>query len=669
MARPHDRAPVIRSCALALLLALLMWAAPGAPGPAHAAATASEATCATQPSAVVAGTTPVLFVHGINSGPDVWTSGKVEGSDQAPLPYVVNAVGADQVTGYTFDWSGEAGPPGGPVQWVSNPDPTKPSTGKQLAAAIHCLAQGSGRQVAVVAHSMGGLLAKAASSLVRPDISSVFTMGTPYEGSWLANLTTVTGLTGSLADYLGLTLVPFCRLHTDELACKVWLERKDTGIFEMRTDKAAQVHKLPSWPDGLPVYTLASDIVGSWLPVWPLTKPLDLGGVGDIVVGQHSQNPSGTGYTRTCRVDLGRSGPQVLWAAANAPCNHMDEPRYADLLKQVTTTLTAHPGTPGPSASAAPVDWNNRTYGLTCDDAVKTPVKVTVGGGKANVSGPDIGTGRHWEVQVQRVASGTLAPLGDVTAVMFYCSPQPSNYYVQEIRVYRTADGSEIGRVPTPDAGSSGPGLPPQYQPPSLSVGNGQVATDAKFYGPADNHATGPSVLRHLSWTWDGHAFAVVTTTGTPSTSAGGLGGAQVTVNGLGPVKLGMNHAEAAKAVGAPIASSDHPACEDVPVTGGPDGLLLRFVQDRLVAVSVWAPSSFATASGISLGSPRADVLTTYAGQVGQVSPDNGLDELAFAPTAPEFAGKVIVFDVTGGHVNAFTAGLREWAYLSPCPH
>ncbi|MER5181537.1 hypothetical protein ABT009_24790 [Streptomyces sp. NPDC002896] len=148
-------------------------------------------------------------------------------------------------------------------------------------------------------------------------------------------------------------------------------------------------------------------------------------------------------------------------------------------------------------------DWENRNYSLTCDNIADKPVKVAVRNGKGVAKGGGIGGYDHWEVEVQRIAQGSLPRLGNVTAVLFYCSPQPSNFFLQELRVYRTDGGSEIGRTPTFDV----PELSPKYQPKSLMIKDGQLAADVKFYGPEDSHAEGPSILRHVTWTWEDGRF------------------------------------------------------------------------------------------------------------------------------------------------------------------
>ena len=154
-------------------------------------------------------------------------------------------------------------------------------------------------------------------------------------------------------------------------------------------------------------------------------------------------------------------------------------------------------------------DWKNRQYGLTCDDIVQTPVSVSFHDGKGTAVGTDIGNYNRWDLHIQQIANGVLPSLGAVTAVLFYCSPQPSNFFTQELRVYRTGDGGEIGRIPRLQgigSGSAG-NLPGVYNPGTIAIRNGQVTADAMFYGPGDSHASGPSILRHLTWRWNGQEF------------------------------------------------------------------------------------------------------------------------------------------------------------------
>ncbi|WP_326827150.1 hypothetical protein [Streptomyces sp. NBC_01751] len=311
------------------------------------------------------------------------------------------------------------------------------------------------------------------------------------------------------------------------------------------------------------------------------------------------------------------------------------------------------------------VDWENRDYRLTCDDIVDKPVQAAIRNGKGIVKSGDISRYDRWEVELQRTAQGRLPHLGNVTAVLFYCSPQPSNFFMQELRVYRTDDGSEIGRTPTFNV----PELPPQYQPKSLVIKNGRLAAAVKFYGPDDSHANGPSILRHITWTWENGRFTTHEAHAKPEAQGRSDPSRQpITVNGMGPLKMGMSRNEAARAIGMPIPGEEgRRVCTDFTVEGGPEGLLLRFTSDRLVAIYVTRPATtIATRSGIHIGTTRDDVLNTYAGEITAVTPDYGGEELVFAPSAPGFAGRVIRFEISDGAVETFIAGERDWAVFAP---
>ncbi|GAA2656916.1 alpha/beta hydrolase [Streptomyces vastus] len=139
----------------------------------------------------------------------------------------------------------------------------------------------------------------------------------------------------------------------------------------------------------------------------------------------------------------------------------------------------------------------------------------------------------------------------------------------------------------------------------------------------------------------------------------------RITVNGMGPLKLGMSRAQAEKALGARIPGiPDQPEsfgrpCRDLPVMGGPKGLFLRFSRDELVAIRVSsaASTSISTASGIHRGSPRSTLLQTYGAEITTTSVDNGNEELLFEPSASKFEGRVIQFSVKDSKVDAFAAG------------
>ncbi|MFE9967509.1 cutinase family protein [Streptomyces sp. NPDC005525] len=357
-----------------------------------------------------------------------------------------------------------------------------------------------------------------------------------------------------------------------------------------------------------------------------------------------------------------RSATEQMHAAiscTNASCPHFSYATNGDTEKG--GSFLASKAIAGKSA-----DWRNRTYALTCDDTVDKPVRVAVRNGTGIAKDASIGAGKRWDVKVQRTSQGRLPRLGSVTAVLFYCSPQPSNFFKQELRVYRTNNGREVGRTPTFDV----PGLSPKYQPKSLVIKDGLISSNVKFYGPEDSHAKGPSILRHVTWSWEDNHF--VTHGAEVKSEAPGrvdLTRQPITVNGMGPLEMGMSRDESEKVIGMSIPGEENHTrvCTDFGVEGGPAGLLLRFASDRLVAITVRAPSTqISTRSGIHIGSTRSAVLGTYAGEVTATTPDYGGEELVFAPVAPKFAGKVIVFSMSNGAVESFIAGERDWATFGP---
>lgn len=146
------------------------------------AATAATTDCGSQITQVyanaqpVAGSMPVLFVHGITSSARVWTT------KYQRLTTQVAAVPG--VTAWTFDYSQAA------LDWV-----TDNRIGPALANGISCLAQASGHPVLVIAHSMGGLATQYAVARSDPNggtvgshVADVITIGTPYLGSRLLSV-------------------------------------------------------------------------------------------------------------------------------------------------------------------------------------------------------------------------------------------------------------------------------------------------------------------------------------------------------------------------------------------------------------------------------------------------------------------------------------------------
>lgn len=92
-------------------------------------------------------------------------------------------------------------------------------------------------------------------------------------------------------------------------------------------------------------------------------------------------------------------------------------------------------------AQPTSVDWKNTQYTLDCERTV--PIKVHVRNGHGD-GPPDSDYYNGYIVRVEAVTrpqdlTGNGKP---ETAVLLYCSPQPSNWFVQEVQVF--TEGSKL---------------------------------------------------------------------------------------------------------------------------------------------------------------------------------------------------------------------------------
>jgi WD40 repeat protein/pimeloyl-ACP methyl ester carboxylesterase len=341
----------------------------------------------TQPK-IIHGTTPILFVHGINSDHSVWDGNtNVDGTSQNPLTYIQAALGPSQVTGYTFDWSKFSGLPlNGKVSWVADPPPA--NLGILLAQAITCVASHAGHKVIIIAHSMGGLLIEYASHVTQTasDIAAVFTLGTPYQGSWLASTAIGQGPDKSANDSVHAleALCPYQKSPANKLShnpslkshhrpssvidknivalCHLLNERNDPGIAAMRLEppQGGGWKKLPPLPVGLPWYPLAASVQGVWQLASPVRIAEPLNYVGDGVVSPASQLAGGSKPTLVCQVDAtirprGRPVAQRQpWFldAVSSPCFHNNEPHNKTLLDHIIGIIRSNHMTPTASISS-----------------------------------------------------------------------------------------------------------------------------------------------------------------------------------------------------------------------------------------------------------------------------------------------------------------------------
>jgi pimeloyl-ACP methyl ester carboxylesterase len=199
------------------------------------------------------GWTPVLLVHGITSSLQQFSQGQIGGGP--PLAQAISTLPGAAV--YGFDYSKNS------LDWV-----TSSLIAPELASAITCLAQSSGRQVVVVAHSMGGLATQQAqASLASNELAEAITIGTPTKGAWVlaaANKANVAGLVISpLMTTFADLLLKVCGISGSATpqsgACAV-LSSKDTPAGQAMTPGSAQLAALPAWKPGVTVARAVGDM-------------------------------------------------------------------------------------------------------------------------------------------------------------------------------------------------------------------------------------------------------------------------------------------------------------------------------------------------------------------------------------------------------------------------
>jgi len=88
--------------------------------------------------------------------------------------------------------------------------------------------------------------------------------------------------------------------------------------------------------------------------------------------------------------------------------------------------------------------------------------------------------------------------------------------------------------------------------------------------------------------------------------------GWQLTPNGYGPVRIGMTHAQAVHALGAPLEGEEiSEGCAEMGAPGL-EGINFMFQNGRLTRISVWDPNGAMTPRGIGIGATEAEVRQAY---------------------------------------------------------
>ena len=279
--------------------------------------------------------TAVILVHGWMPGsPSVW------GSDSNPdsMFFAVDQLRGTWVS--AFDYSPTNG------EWFGND-----SNGPALARYIHAVSQASlaghgNGKVIIVAHSMGGLLARYAANQtigddrIADDIGMVITLGTPNTGSFWANA-------GDDARKI------LCWEQTNNAQnfqfpsdfCRDWTALAGMSVL------GPQIKHLKELPPQIPLFAIAGNEILHWrLGLSVVDMPLDGDAVVSLSSALHHRPAGGTSsYTKI------QNPPRVYDISAW----HGDLPKNRDIIAMVhdliRTYIATHPArVPAPAATSSP---------------------------------------------------------------------------------------------------------------------------------------------------------------------------------------------------------------------------------------------------------------------------------------------------------------------------
>lgn len=142
----------------------------------------------------------------------------------------------------------------------------------------------------------------------------------------------------------------------------------------------------------------------------------------------------------------------------------------------------------------------------------------------------------------------------------------------------------------------------------------------------------------------------------------------RLSVDGLGPVRIGMTLDEAAAAAGLTIKLRPEESggldCTYAHPVNGSDEMAFMVVAGRIVRIDIGrtGPVRVRTLSGIGRDSTEADVMRTYAGHI-QVEPHpyiSGAHNLVYVPDDAAYAKYRMIFEAVDGRITNFRSGLAD---------
>ncbi len=157
----------------------------------------------------------------------------------------------------------------------------------------------------------------------------------------------------------------------------------------------------------------------------------------------------------------------------------------------------------------------------------------------------------------------------------------------------------------------------------------------------------------------------------TPQKPADWVSSAKLSLNGLGPIKIGMTLDEARAAIGDPLKPepSADKECFYVAPSGVPEGVSFMITDGRVSRIDISSPA-YQSMSGARVGQTQDQVIQLYAGRL-EVSPHKYVESgkyLTFIPKDKEDMQYRMIFETDGKKITEFRAGkLPEVEYVEGC--
>jgi hypothetical protein len=238
--------PFWKRLIVALFAAMVMTSGAVIATPQVVVAQDEATTCAQElqidvPSAEDVGKTPTVLIHGRGSDGGIWSQGSP--SMKATLQSINEAHLVE-----AFDYESES------TKWVAGSDASY-----RLAKTIVCYYLLYGEGVAVVAHSMGGLLTYETLNMeeygvrVSEALGHIASIGSPFQGSWLATGTFEAAV--AFCKLVGMT--PIGQLAMEELCREVNSDWSTSGLMSY---DSGQLEALPDLPEGITHKAIAGRI-------------------------------------------------------------------------------------------------------------------------------------------------------------------------------------------------------------------------------------------------------------------------------------------------------------------------------------------------------------------------------------------------------------------------